>query len=226
MQRSYHLGHVRRTASAAALAATTVLLLSACRSSTSSDGTDKIAGADAATQSASPTPSAKPDGIDRPKVVLPHDMKNVFEGWATGDPKKDAVLVDSRWHINSVDAAVTNKNAQTKDFPAVDFYTKDAALLDAYQYIASFYKAGESFYGTDRYYNQRVTLEGNDAASVTYCSDETKAYTKDRKTGKVEKGTPSPDDYIFYNTRLKKNAKGVWQTVVIASDAGAKACQP
>ena len=162
MQRSYHLGHVRRTASAAALAATTVLLLSACRSSTSSDGMDKIAGADAATQSASPTPSAKPDGIDRPKVVLPHDMKNVFEGWATGDPKKDAVLVDSRWHINSVDAAVTNKNAQTKDFPAVDFYTKDAALLDAYQYIASFYKAGESFTG-----QTAITTSGSRSKAMT-----------------------------------------------------------
>ncbi|WP_328378190.1 hypothetical protein OHB13_21525 [Streptomyces sp. NBC_00440] len=218
---------VRRGAGAASLVVAAALLLSACGGgdSASSNKADKVPGADTGTKTAAPSASASADGIERPDITLPKDVKNVFEGWQTGDPQQDAVLADSRRHINAIDAAVTEGTPQTKKFPAVDFYTKDAALLDAYQYIASFYKAGQSFSGTARYYNQHVKLQNTGAASVTYCADETTAYTKDRKTGKVEKGTPSSDDYILYNTQLKKNTKGVWQTVVITSDGGAKACQ-
>jgi hypothetical protein len=32
--------------------------------------------------------------------------------------------------------------------------------------------------------------------------------------------------YLLYSTRLEKNAKGVWQTAVLNSERGNKACTP
>ena len=40
----------------------------------------------------SPSPTASDDGIERPEIKLPKDVKNVFEGGGTGDAKKDAIL--------------------------------------------------------------------------------------------------------------------------------------
>ncbi|MEU5629257.1 hypothetical protein [Streptomyces tendae] len=52
------------------------------------------------------------------------------------------------------------------------------------------------------------------------------AVSKDRKTGKVAKTPVTKNSYVQYNTRLDKNADGVWQTSQILSTRGAAQCQP
>ncbi|MFF8946513.1 hypothetical protein ACF1A5_30435 [Streptomyces sp. NPDC014864] len=64
------------------------------------------------------------------------------------------------------------------------------------------------------------------SAALTFCADETKGYGKDKKTKKIDKTPPTKDSYVFYNTRLDKNADGVWQTSQIISTRGATQCQP
>ncbi|MFE0791335.1 hypothetical protein [Streptomyces mutabilis] len=209
---------------AAALTAAVTLLLSGCGGSGSEDsGKDKIAGADTgASASASPSPSASEDAIDRPEIKLPSDVKNVFEGDATGDPVKDAVLADNERRINSIDEAIV---VDAEKHPALEFYSKDAALMSAATYIKSFYDNNRSFTGETRYYDREVTLAKDGSATVTYCMDATGTYPKDRKTGKVDRSvTGSPSDYVFYNTRLEKNAEGVWQTTSVSSTDAAKRC--
>ncbi|MFD4632090.1 hypothetical protein ACFVYR_26470 [Streptomyces sp. NPDC058284] len=197
---------------AAALTAAAVLSLSACGGG-DGDSNDKIAGADSDSggkKKESPTPKSSDDGIDRPEIKLPKDVKNVFEGGRTGDPKKDAVLADNERRINSIDEAITD-DAKTQ--PALKFYSSGDALLTAADYIQGFRKEGKSFVGTTRYYDRRVTFLKEGVAAVAYCQDATKTYPKDLKTGKVDRSIPeSADDYGFYNTRLRKNADGVWQT--------------
>jgi hypothetical protein len=215
----------RPTTAAAALTAAVTLLLSGCGGSNSEDtGKDKIAGADTgASASASPSPSASEDGVDRPEIKLPSDVKNVFEGGATGDPVKDAVLADNERMINSIDEAIT---VDAEEHPALKFYSKDNALIAAASYVQSFYEAGTTWTGSTRYYDREVTLSGENAATVTYCGDETKSYSKDRETKEVKKTPGDADDYVSYSARVQKNADGVWQTTNVVSERGSEKCQP
>ncbi|MEU5579369.1 hypothetical protein ABZ791_25050 [Streptomyces huasconensis] len=197
---------------AAALITAAALTLSACGGGDGgSKDSEKIAGADSGTQrDGSPSPKASEDGIDRPEIKLPKDVKNVFEGGKTGDPKKDAVLADNeRW----LDALIEATVVESGDHPALKFYGTGDALLSAADYIQGFRKKNASFIGTIRYYDRQVTFLKDGVAAVSYCQDGTKTYPKDLKTGKVDRSIPESEaDYGFYNTRVRKNAEGVWQT--------------
>ena len=210
---------------AAALTTAVALLLTGCGGGSDSDdsGKDEIAGADTgASASASPSPSASEDGVDRPEIKLPKDIENVFEGGSTGDAKKDAVLADNERRVNSIDEAIV---VDAEKHPALEFYSKDDALLSAATYIKSFYDNDRSFTGKTRYYEREVTFAKDGSATVTYCMDSTDTYPKDRKTGKVDRSVKaSPNDYVFYNTRLEKNTEGVWQTTSVSSTEAAKRC--
>lgn len=212
------------TAAATALTAAVALLLTGCGGSDASDtkDSDKIAEADSGPGSSKPSASPSSDDIERPEIKLPSDVRNVFEGGTTGEPAKDAVLADNERRINSMDEAIT---VHAKKYPALKFYSKGDALASAATYIMSFREENRSFTGKTRYYDREVTFHKDDAASVTYCMDATQTYPKDGTTGKVDRSVKaSPSDYVFYSTRLEKNAKGVWQTATVSSTEAAKRC--
>ncbi|MFF4273318.1 hypothetical protein [Streptomyces sp. NPDC001536] len=209
---------------ALALTATAALTLSACGSDDSSKDkdNDKIAGADTGKTSQSPSPSASASE-GRPKITFPSDAKNVFEYEKTGNAAKDAALADSTLSTNSVDEAIFEKSTGTK---ALGFYNADKALSAYITYVQKYIGDDETWVGETRYFNYKVTLSGGSKAYVTYCSDESKSYIKDRKTGKVDRSPATANAYVLYNTSLTKNADGVWQTTDIVSNRGNKACQP
>ncbi|MFE0130540.1 hypothetical protein ACFWY6_02920 [Streptomyces sp. NPDC059037] len=217
----------RRTLPAAvAFTATATLLLTACGGgSDESSDKDKIAGADSGSgkKSASPDTSASDDKIERPKVELPKDVKNVFDGGSTGDATKDAVLADNERGINAESAAIVSGD---RDSTALSFYNKGEALLSEAKYVQSFLDAGISYKGTIRYFDRRVTLVDNKTAALVYCADESGASNTDRKTGKVKASgqTEPKDNYVLYNTRLTLNAKGVWQSTKGFGKRGAASC--
>ncbi|MFE7210836.1 hypothetical protein ACFU93_12770 [Streptomyces sp. NPDC057611] len=62
------------------------------------------------------------------------------------------------------------------------------------------------------------------SAGVSYCADKNKAFSKNRKTQKVDRVPPTDDSYVLYSTRLELNDKGVWQTTKVESQRGDKAC--
>ncbi|MEV0119590.1 hypothetical protein AB0H77_41115 [Streptomyces sp. NPDC050844] len=209
---------------AAAVTGAVVLSLSACGGGAEGDkGGEKIAGADTGESGRRPpSPTVSADGIDRPEIKLPKGVDNVFEGGKTGDSVKDAVLADNERRIDSIDEAVT---VNAKKHPALEFYSSGDALVSAAYFIEGFYDNGKSFVGTTRYYDRKVTFLKNGAAAVTFCMDATKTYPQDRKTGKVDRSIPaSASDYAFYNTRMEKNGKGVWQTTLVTSQGSAKRC--
>ncbi|MBD0843089.1 hypothetical protein [Streptomyces sp. TRM68416] len=209
---------------ALALTAAAALTLSACGSDDDSpESKDKIAGADTGAEK-SPSPSAStPEPGDRPKISFPSDAKNVFEDQKTGDATKDAVLADSALAVNAVDEAIFEGNTDTK---ALGFYNTGKALESSITFVQQYIDGGDTWVGVTRYFDYKVTLSGADKAYVTYCSDESKSYIKNRKTGKVDKTPATADSYVLYNTSLTKNGDGVWQTTNIASNGGDKACQP
>ncbi|MFC7883892.1 hypothetical protein ACFUVV_18750 [Streptomyces sp. NPDC057376] len=210
---------------AAALTATVALLLTGCGGTDSEDsGKDQIAGADTgASTSASPSPSTSEDGIDRPEVSLPEGDSLVFAPETTGDAKADAVLKDNAEYLRAIDEAIGKQNPKSE---AVAFYSKDAAYLGSVEWISGFVKDGVTVTGTVRYFDRKVTFSKDGSAGLVYCADESKGYTKDVKTGKVNVTEASKDSYVLYNDRLRKNDKGVWQTTKSTSERGSEVCQP
>ncbi|MGW0361898.1 hypothetical protein [Streptomyces sp. NPDC002990] len=213
----------RRTSPVAvAAAATAALLLTACGGGNGKTD-EKIAGSEqSATAPASPSASPS-DTAGRPKVTLPADFKNEFEGWTTGDPLKDAVLADIGNAVNSVDAAIASDEAES---PAVPFYHKGDALIGASTWIAKLKNDGLTPTGTTRYFKPRIEMFDDKSAGVVYCSDEGKAFAKERKTGKVLTTPVTDNSYVTFNARLDKNEKGVWQTTKLTSKRGDKTCTP
>ncbi|MFG3107233.1 hypothetical protein [Streptomyces tendae] len=207
------------------LTATAALTLSACGSD--DDGaakdSDKIAGADTGSEtSAAPSPS-ETKTADRPKISFPSDAKNVFEYEKTGNAAKDAALADSTLSVNSVDEAIFEGSTDTK---ALGFYNAESALSDSITYASGYIKKNHTWVGETRYFDYKVSLSGDLEAYVTYCSDESKSFIKDKKTGKVKDTPTTADSYVLYHAKLAKNAEDVWQTTDIASTRGSKECQP
>ncbi|MHC3468060.1 hypothetical protein ACYF6T_05035 [Streptomyces sp. 7R007] len=210
---------------AIALTAAAALSLSACGSDDSpkSKDNDKIAGADTGSKTpASPTPSAS-DSAGRPEITFPSYAKNVFEDEKTGNATKDAVLADSAMSVNSMDDAIFQGSTGTKP---LGFYNTGKALNAAITFVQGYIDKNDTWIGETRYFDREVTLSGDSKAYVTYCSDESKSFLKNKKTGKVDKTPTTADSYVLYHTALAKNAQGVWQTTDIASNRGDKACQP
>lgn len=217
--------HHKTTTAAAALAAGVLLLTGCGGGGTKGGDAKKIAGADSG-PSASATPSASAsaaaDAADRPKITLPADEVLTFHPETTGDPVKDAVLRDNAEYVRAVDEAIDNQDLKA---PKVAFYAKDDALVGAMQWIGLITKQNVSITGTIDYFDRQVTVRQDGAAMLTYCGDETKGFTKDRKTGKVDVTPPDSDSYVSYALVLRKNDKGVWQTTKLSSVRGDKKCQ-
>ncbi|MGW5633891.1 hypothetical protein [Streptomyces sp. NPDC003832] len=197
------------------LAATAALTLSACGND---DGDSDKAGSEE-------PPSASQGGTGgagRPEITFPADAKNVFEYEKTGDAAKDAAVLDSTLAVNSVDEAIFEGSTSTK---ALGFYNAGNALSAYVRYVQKYIDDEETWVGETRYFNYAVNVTGTSKANVSYCSDESRSYIKD-KTGKVRKTQASGDSYVLYNTSLVRNAEGVWQTTDVVSNRGNRNCQP
>ncbi|MET9898530.1 hypothetical protein [Streptomyces sp. NPDC006446] len=208
----------------AAVGATAALLLAACGGGDEKPkANDKIAGADTGSKtSASPEASAT-KSAGRPKIELPSDLKLTFEGSKTGDSVKDAVLADNAERMRAVDAAIAGTDVKGE---ALGYYNTGKALEAALTWVQQFKDAGATITGEARYYDRTVTLKNKTSASLTFCADESKGYSKDKKTKKINKTPVSKNSYVLYNTRLDKSSEGVWQTSQIISVRGAAQCQP
>lgn len=213
-----------RLLTTAAAAATAALLLTACGGDDNdAKANDEIAGADTSAE-ASSTPTPSPSATDgRPEIELPSDVELTFEDAETGDPVKDAVLADSAERMRAVDAAITGTDPKGE---ALGFYNTGKALEAALSWVSQFDQAGATITGEVRYYDRKVTLKNETSANLTFCADESKGFSKDKKTGEIAKTPVTKNSYVLYNTRLDKNADGVWQTSQIVSTRGADQCQP
>ncbi|MFI6806513.1 hypothetical protein ACIBO6_16035 [Streptomyces luteogriseus] len=209
----------------AALTASAALLLTACGSGGGDDSSsDRITGADSGDKtSASPSASASADGIDRPEIKLPSDMKLVFEGQQTGDAFKDAILADNEQAVSTVWQAVASGDLKKS---GIGFYYTETALTGVYNYAKDNNARKTSWAGTLRYFDRQVTVFDKTSAALTYCVDESKANVKDLKTDKVKVVETSPDSYVYYNASLKRDEQGVWQIWKLHEDRGSQRCQP
>ncbi|MEC4016502.1 hypothetical protein [Streptomyces sp. H27-D2] len=212
---------------ATALIASAALLLSACGGSDEKPNDDeKIVGAEHGDKrSASPAdPSSAgedPNASKRPELKTDKDFKTVFEGWTSKDPKKKAVLLDAKYQVLSVDSAIFKQDPQA---PEVAFYNSGPALASAKDWVSGFKKNHHSSTGTARYYEPRIKFLAKDYATLAYCSDESRSFSKNLDTGKKYVTTPSAGDYTLYSTGVQRNSDGIWKTTSLSPQEGK--CQP
>ena len=65
-------------------------------------------------------------------------------------------------------------------------------------------------------FDPKVTMaKTGKGASLSYCTDESEAKTKNRKTSKVEGNPAGTNPYVRYSVSLAKNEQGVWQNASV-----------
>lgn len=209
----------------AALTASAALLLTACGSDDDKPtNDDKIAGAEQGDKETSAPPSESPaKNPVRPKIKLPPDLTMTFESPQTSDPVKKAVLADNAERMRAVNAAIAGTDPKSE---GIGFYNTGKALEASATWVAKFKDAGLGLTGEIRYYNRQVTIKDKKTATLVFCADEGKGYTKKKSTKKVNKTPVTKNSYVAYNTQLIKNSEGTWQTAQIFSTRGAAQCQP
>ncbi|MGW4377559.1 hypothetical protein ACWEJ7_28335 [Streptomyces albidoflavus] len=207
-----------------ALAVAATLVLSACGADEApSSAKDTIDGAEKGESAQKASPSAEPSkAAGRPEIKLPDDVDNVFEGWKTGDKTKDAILADLEQNVDAMSDAILRGETES---PKVAFYRQEEALVSSVKWVQAWLDEDLSYTGTVRYYQPDVVLSGDSSAGVGYCADESKAFNKNRKTGKVDKGSNADDSpYIRYVMQMRKSDDGVWQAVGGNSKRGDAKC--
>ncbi|MFF4566029.1 hypothetical protein [Streptomyces sp. NPDC001435] len=210
----------RRILTLTTLTTTAALLLTACGGG-GGDKSDDIKGADKGSKSPSASASASSSassGAKRPAITLPSSFQLTFENWTSSDPVKQAVLNDSKEQLRAGYAAIT---ANKTESDALSFYNTKSGLLQVQEWIKTYTDKNLTVIGKLPIYDPKVTLAKTGiGAYLTYCSDESKAYSKDRKTGKEEGNPSGTNPHVFYAISIGKNAQGVWQTSSARSERG------
>lgn len=206
------------TTTAAMLTATAALLLTACGGGDSPS--DDIKGADSGSSSpsASAASPAAPEA-KRPVIKLPSSFQLTFENWTSSDPVEQAVLNDGKEEIRAGYAAII-ENAP--DSEAVAFYDTEGVRGQTKEWIKSYTDKNLTVIGKLPVFNPKVNLaKTGKGASLSYCTDESEAKTRNRKTSKVEGNPAGTDPYVLYSVSLAKNEQGVWQNASVHSERGA-----
>lgn len=189
------------------------------------DGSGKIKGAEEGKSSASPSDehSSKARSDKRPNIELPADMTYRFDWGDAGSKDKEDVLHDTEQFIKAVDMAIAHQKPLDK---AYQYYSEGPAAAESEDFIQTFVDNKNRITGFRRFYNARVHIKSKKAASVVYCEDQTRAFNRSIKAGKVDKTKPSKDDYVIYSGQLKLNDEGVWVTMKLLSHRGSAECLP
>lgn len=207
---------------AVTLTAATALLLTACGGSAAKKP-DKISGADTSTPNAtSAAPSASATEAGAPKFNLPSDVKVDFEGFESSNAAEQAPLRDASYAILAWTEGKANGLGNSTNMKRYFTGLQGAEMSDA---IIKYGKSGMTVTGTYRDYRPTVRLVDRTTATVVFCEDQSKAYSKSRKTGKAEITTPSREDFSRWAMTLGKSRNGDWQVARYTYTQGVTECR-
>jgi hypothetical protein len=205
----------RTLPTAAALAATAALLLTACGGGDDSSS-DDIKGADEGASSPSASTSAASE-TERPVIKLPKSFQATFEGWTNSDPELQTALNDGKERLRASYAAIIDGDPEAG---YLSFYSGQAAMGTGSAWVKGY--KGLTITGEVKVYDPEITYLGKNKTRATlfYCVDESKGYSKDLKTGETA-GTPKGESpKVQYRTSLGKAANGVWKTGTVETEPG------
>ena len=205
------------TTPAAAFATAAALLLTACGGGDDSSSDDtKEAGTSSPSPAASKS-SAAP-GVERPVIKLPSSFRLTFENWTSSDSVEQAVLDDGKEQLRAGYAAIIENDPDSRNRA---FYDTKNGFLQSQQWIRTYTDKNLTVIGKLPAFDPKVTLaKDKAAASLSYCTNESKASTRNRRTGEVKGNPAGTDPEVFYVISMGRNAQGVWQAVSARSERG------
>ncbi|MEV8567872.1 hypothetical protein AB0436_20230 [Streptomyces sp. NPDC051322] len=212
---------------AVSLAVTAAFFLAGCSSGGS--GSDKSAGTgpgDAkGSASRSDSKSSKARKVDQPNVDLPSDVRLTFEKAPESDLRKVAALSGAENFIRSIEHGIVKQDADDSAYKLYSEFRSPAQLY-ARDQIQQHVDAGSTVTGERRYTSPKVHVVNKKNAVVTFCSDGSKFYGKDVKTGKVTRTRKSVKDFYFWRIGMNTsgNAKGPWRAKRIEVQGEATQC--
>ncbi|WP_405506981.1 hypothetical protein [Streptomyces purpurascens] len=205
------------TTAAAAFATAAALLLTACGGGDDSSS-DDIKGADSESSSPSASASSAAPGVKRPVIKLPSSFELTFENWTSNDPVEQAVLNDGKEQLRAGYEAIIENDPDSRNRA---FYDTKNGFLQSQQWIRTYTDKNLTVIGKLPVFDPKVTLaKDKAAASLSYCTDESKASTRNRKTGEVKGNPAGTDPEVLYVISMGKNAQSVWQAVSAHSERG------
>ncbi|MFG2949076.1 hypothetical protein [Streptomyces adustus] len=216
---------MRQKATGVALLAAVAFSVTGCSSdSGGGSANDKIKGA-GSEESASASPSASASAAaekNAPAFAFPADVKATVERDTTGDAVKDAVLRDVAYSAQANIEAFAQGKSQSVN---LNRYFSGSAYTYWTKQVADFKKDGLTLTGEYRYYDFKVTDVANaGSAAVTYCEDQSKAFSKEIKTKKVLRTSPSNNSYVLYTLQASKDSAGDWQVTRQSWKKGDPSC--
>ncbi|MDT7843740.1 hypothetical protein [Streptomyces justiciae] len=209
---------------AAALAATAFLLLTACGngdSETSGPAQGAETSQKSATRAVEPSED-RPDGVD---ISLPAGINLVFD-WTKPKDKNEAAAMDDA--ANFLRAIYRGVDKGTPEDAAVTTYATGGGLKYATTQINAYIDGGWTVTGTRRHYDATTRSSSNgESVEVAFCSDSTKFYGKETKTGKVLKTDPSIKDYSHIDIIMVKYPTGtdLWQASKVYVETESARCR-
>lgn len=207
------------------VAATAALLLTACGATEGGNGgsgNDAKSTTSGQAQSGTPSPSASPAHGNAPVFAFPSDVNTVVQRDPTGNSTKDAVLRDVAYSAQARLEAFAKGDGRTVN---MNRYFAAQALTYWTQRVAKVRKDGLTVTGHYRFFNFAVTDVANaKTAAARYCEDQTTAYSKQIKTGKILRTKPSANDFILITLQAAKNSHGDWQVTQQSWKKGDSAC--
>ncbi|MFD7240906.1 hypothetical protein [Streptomyces massasporeus] len=205
------------TTTAAAFATTAALLLTACGGGDDASSDDIKGAGDSSPSPTASKSSAAPD-VKRPVIKLPSSFQLTFENWTSSDPVEQAVLDDAKEEVRAGYAAII---ANDPDSEAVSFYDTKGVRGMTKQWIKSYTDKNLTVIGKLPAFGPKVVMAKNGrGAALSYCTDESDAKTRNRKTDKIEGNPAGTDPYVRYSVSLTKNAQGVWQNSSVRGERG------
>ncbi|MFE9249845.1 hypothetical protein [Streptomyces sp. NPDC007088] len=223
----------QRLLPAAALLAAVSVSLTACGGGDDgggeADSGKKVAGADAGSPEASksPSPSASTPDPKAPDLSLPKDVKVVQDWREPADKAQAAALAAAVHYLTAINRAIALQDVSE---PAYLYYSYpgSAARTVAQKTVKGNITQHYSIAGTERMHRQTSKVsESGESAAVSLCTDDSKFYSKNLKTGKTEVTEPGADDHTWYELGLVRStgSDGVWVVKEIQAKVGAEQCQ-
>ncbi|MFZ4186131.1 hypothetical protein [Streptomyces pseudogriseolus] len=217
---------------ATAFAAAATLLLTACGGGgDQSDESDAIADSGSGQGAKKPTKpteasgapaEGKPDGVD---VSLREDMNLVFDWEKPKDGNEAAAMEDTGNYLRAIYQGVDKRT--TKD-AALTAYATGQGLHYGEVQINEWIKGGWTGTGTRRHYDATTRSASNGTSvEVAFCSDASRFYGKEVKTGKVLRTEPSLKDFGHYKIIMVKVPTGedLWQASEVFVETKAEQCR-
>ncbi|MER5598530.1 hypothetical protein [Streptomyces sp. NPDC002265] len=216
----------QKTAAAGLLAAVAFSVTGCSSDSGGGSANDKIKGA-GSEESASASPSASASASaaaekNAPTFAFPADVKATVERDTSGDAVKDAVLRDVAYSAQAnIEAFALGRNQSAN----LNRYFSGSAYTYWAKQVGDFKKDGLTLTGEYRYYDFKVTdLANGKSAAVSYCEDQSKAFSKEIKTKKVLRTSPSDNSYVLYTLQASKDSAGDWQVTRQSWKKGDPSC--